>query len=104
MTDDSGDFRRALDGHLEPLPVELVNAIGEALYGREWVAALARALNVAERTVHRWKKGEARVTPRIAPELMKLLDERAAAITAARSQLRRLLPAPAPQAQTPSED
>jgi hypothetical protein len=88
MSEEPPDFRRALDGRLDPLPADLVAAVGEALFGRDWVAPLARALNVADRTVHRWKAGDARATPRIAPELLQLLDERAAAITAARKRLR----------------
>lgn len=38
--------------------VELFAAIGKALHGPDWKAALARSLNVSDRAVRRWLAGD----------------------------------------------
>jgi hypothetical protein len=95
MTDDP---RRALAGGLAPLPADLLQRVGEALYGPHWVAALARDLNVQHRTVERWRVGDARITPRIAPDLLALLQARAATQAALVEELAPLALAAADQA------
>lgn len=52
-----------------------INKIGQALYGDNWRAPLAKALDVNERTVRRWADGEFEVNPKIIPELIKLIDQ-----------------------------
>lgn len=52
-----------------------INKIGLALYGDNWRAPLAKALDVNERTVRRWADGEFEVNPKIMPELIKLIDQ-----------------------------
>lgn len=95
MTDDP---RRALAGGLEPLSADLLRRVGEALYGAHWVAALARDLGVQHRTVERWRVGDARITPRIAPDLLTLLETRAAAQAALVAELAPLARAATAQA------
>lgn len=83
--------RRALAGGAAPIPSEVIAAVGVALYGRDWVSALADALNVSRRTVQRWKDGDARITPSVAPELEALLVGRAGDVAEARRALKRHL-------------
>lgn len=86
--------RRALPGHLEPIPKETLAAVGIALYGRDWVSPLAAQLGVNRVTVQRWKDGDSRVTPRIAAELDQLLADRSVWVDAARKALRPFLATP----------
>ena len=80
MTDDTR--QRAPAGGKPPIPAELLCQVGGALYGDQWVTPLARALGVDPDTVFRWKKEAAqpgrgtRVTPRIAPELLEMIEAR----------------------------
>lgn len=46
--------------------------IGEALYGPSWRAALAGALDVAERTVRRWEQGDSPIPDGVPDELAAL--------------------------------
>lgn len=66
----------------EPIPPELLNAAGEALFGQDWIVALARALDVDRKTVSRWAAGQTRVTPAIAPELVARLQRKAVQVEA----------------------
>ena len=52
-----------------------INKVGQALYGDNWRAPLAKALDVNERTVRRWEKGEIALPDTIKPELIKLIDQ-----------------------------
>lgn len=58
-----------------------INKIGQALYGDNWRAPLAKALDVNERTMRRWEKGEFSVNPEIKPELVKLIDQNIQSLT-----------------------
>jgi hypothetical protein len=49
---------------------------GEALYGDQWQRALARDLNVNDRTVRRWYSGESAIPNGIKAELRALLSVR----------------------------
>ena len=51
---------------------QLANA-GQLLYGDLWQSALARALDVDNRTVRRWASGESAVKQSIANEIIELL-------------------------------
>lgn len=106
MPDDLGDYRKALPGLLDPIPPELLAEVGSALYGRDWVSALARDLGVTVRSVDRWKSGRARLSPRFAAELAKLLADRAAQAAKTRRKLRPYVKAAedAPPVQTPPRD
>lgn len=88
MPSDDADYQRALAGGKPPVPADLLQAAGEALHGRDWVAPLARQLDVDPDTVSRWKNGKTRVTPRIVPELLKAVRDRVAALQAAEKRLK----------------
>ena len=53
-----------------------LRAAGEALYGLRWQCELARALDVADRTLRRWVAGSHPIPATLAGEVIKLLDER----------------------------
>ena len=53
-------------------------ACGQALYGQQWQSALARDLDVSDRTMRRWAAGAQNVPDGIYLELMRLCVERAA--------------------------
>lgn len=52
---------------------DLLQQAGILLFGEGWKKPLADALDVHERTMHRWAKGEFRIPPSIASELVGLL-------------------------------
>lgn len=49
---------------------------GEALFGTQWRADLATALNVSERTVRRWVAGDFEIPDGAWQDLKRLLAER----------------------------
>ena len=53
-----------------------LTAVGEALYGPRWQAALSRDLNVALRTVQRWDAGERGIPDTLSDDLRALLEQR----------------------------
>lgn len=61
---------------------------GEALYGQQWQSALARDLGVADRTVRRWVAGTSEVPAGLYLDLLRLTQERAAALDALAQRLR----------------
>lgn len=61
---------------------------GEALYGPRWQCELARALGVADRTVRRWVAGTHPVPDGLWLDLLRLTQERAAALDALGARLR----------------
>jgi DNA-binding transcriptional regulator YdaS (Cro superfamily) len=61
---------------------------GEALYGAQWQSALARDLGVADRTVRRWVAGTSEVPPGLYVDLLRLTQERAAALDALAERLK----------------
>lgn len=52
-----------------------INKIGQALYGENWRAPIAKDLNINERTIRRYADGEVEVTPKLIPELINLVDQ-----------------------------
>lgn len=62
---------------------------GEALYGQQWQSALARDLGVADRTVRRWVAGTSEVPAGLYVDLLRLTQERAAALDALAPRLRK---------------
>lgn len=56
---------------------ELIQAVGEALYGPRFETALAYALGVNRRTVYRWRAGTAQPRKSVWIDLRALLEERA---------------------------
>ena len=61
---------------------------GEALYGPQWQSALARDLGVADRTVRRWVAGTSEVPAGLYVDLLRLTQERAAALDAMADRLK----------------
>ena len=53
-----------------------LTAVGEALYGLRWQAALSRDLNVALRTVQRWDAGERGIPDTLSDDLRALREQR----------------------------
>jgi hypothetical protein len=53
-----------------------LTAVGEALYGLRWQAALSRDLSVALRTVQRWDAGERGIPDTLSDDLRALLEQR----------------------------
>lgn len=62
---------------------------GEAMYGQQWQSALARDLGVADRTVRRWVAGTSEVPAGLYVDLLRLTQERAAALDALAPRLRK---------------
>jgi len=60
---------------------ELIAAAGPAMFGGQWKAGLARALNVTDRTINRWLGG--RVEPRsgVFADLLGVLRQRREELT-----------------------
>jgi hypothetical protein len=52
-----------------------LQAVGEALYGWRWRSPLARDLDVAVRTVQRWRAGDRAIPATLADDLRSLLEE-----------------------------
>jgi hypothetical protein len=65
--------------------VELIRAVGPALWGDHWQSPLSYALPVAARSVRRWAAGSAEPHPDNWARLAELMRERLA-------ELQRLLP------------
>jgi hypothetical protein len=55
---------------------DLLNRVGQALYGVLWQSALAREVNVAVRTMQRWAAGETPIPPKLREELARLTADR----------------------------
>jgi hypothetical protein len=62
---------------------------GEALFGPRWQSELARELAVSDRTVRRWVAGTSEVPPGLYVDLLRLTQERAAALDALGPRLRK---------------
>ena len=54
-------------------PAPLIVRVGRALYGDRWQSELARALDVAGRTVRRWAAGEYEVPAGVWGEILALV-------------------------------
>lgn len=54
----------------------LLAETAQALYGPHWQSALARDLNVADRTVRRWVAGTTPVPSGVAVDLRRIATER----------------------------
>ena len=67
---------------------DLLRDAGEALYGDQWQAALARDLEVSDRTMRRWAAGDFSIPPTLAAELRDILRERGLTLAAVRRKLR----------------
>jgi hypothetical protein len=55
---------------------EILNLTATALYGALWQNALARALDINQRTVRRWAAGEAPVPPGVWQDISEIMAER----------------------------
>jgi DNA-binding transcriptional regulator YiaG len=70
-------------------PHEL-ETVGEALFGERWQTPLARAVDVADRTVRRWLAGDDAPPPGIAADLLKIARRRSGDVNKAVALLERL--------------
>lgn len=61
---------------------------GEALYGPQWQSALARDLDVSDRTVRRWVSGATDMPIGVYTDLLRLTQERAETLDALADRLR----------------
>jgi hypothetical protein len=61
---------------------------GEALFGPRWQSELARELQVSDRTVRRWVAGTSEVPVGLYVDLLRLTQERAAALDSLAPRLR----------------
>jgi hypothetical protein len=59
------------------MSVPLFTAAGRALYGPQWQSELARSLEVSDRTVRRWIKGDSEIPEGVWSDLRILCMERA---------------------------
>jgi len=66
----------------------LLHEAGRALCGQQWQSALARDLGVSVRTMQRWAVGSAAVPRGAYLDLLRLTQERAAALAALGPHLR----------------
>lgn len=55
---------------------DLLNATATALYGAQWQSALARALDVADRTVRRWAAGDTPVPEGVWLDISEIIADR----------------------------
>lgn len=74
------------------MPAALIAAAGVALFGENWQAPLARALDIDERRMRYWAKaardGEAQRFPRgLVAEIVRLLEARPAILSQAAAAL-----------------
>lgn len=68
-----------------------INQVGKALYGENWRAPLAKDLNINERTMRRYEKGELEVNPKLIPELINLIDQNIKDLQAAKMELANMM-------------
>lgn len=71
------------------MPPALLREVGEALFGPRWQSDLARALNVADRTVRRWDAGSHDVPAGAWDDLRALLTQRRRVLETVRDKLPR---------------
>lgn len=60
---------------------ELLNRIGEALYGAHATTGLCEALNVSPRAMRRWLNGSNEIPPRIVLELRDIVADKVATLS-----------------------
>ncbi len=60
---------------------ELLNKIGEALYGAHATSGLCEAFDVSPRAMRRWLNGTNEIPPRLTPEARRLLADKIATLT-----------------------
>jgi hypothetical protein len=72
---------------------DMLNAIGRALHGEDWMTALAADLGVKRETVRSWHRGNARLDADhgMFDRLLALVVQRKAALDAAEHELREWL-------------
>lgn len=62
-----------IKGEIMHLTVEQIERIGQALYGDQWIANLARSLNINPRRIPEWQSGKRPIPQGVKPELLELL-------------------------------
>lgn len=56
---------------------DLLESIGQALYGERWQTGMSRDLEISDRQMRRWVAG-AKIPPGVFVDLMRIMQERAA--------------------------
>ena len=69
---------------------DLLQRVGQALYGERWQSALAADLSVSDRTMRKWLAGEHPIRPQIWGELRELVVERRGRLDTLARELERL--------------
>jgi len=62
----------------EKIMSKLLKDTGEALYGSQWQSALARDLDISDRTMRRWVVGADNIPSGVAMDLWRLAEKRVA--------------------------
>ena len=68
----------------------LLTECGEALYGPQWQSALARDLDVSDRTMRRWVAGASELPDGLYLDLLRLTQERAAKLDSLAPRLQQI--------------
>lgn len=63
------------------MKAELLNRIGEALFGAHATTGLCEALDVSPRAMRRWLNGTNEIPPRLVAEVRRLVTDRHATLT-----------------------
>jgi len=71
------------------MSTKLLADAGAALYGPQWQSALARDLDVSDRTMRRWAAGTHDAPAGLAVDLLRIVVERQADLDAIAERLKR---------------
>jgi hypothetical protein len=74
------------------LSTELLERVGEVLYGYQWKTDLARDLGINPRSMRRFASGEMPISRRFAPELIRIIQRRRADLQSLMRELAQLVP------------
>jgi hypothetical protein len=67
---------------------DLLTEAGRALYGDRWQSALARDLDISDRTMRRWVAGDDDPPPGVWTDLLRLTQKRAQRLDDLRERLK----------------
>lgn len=70
---------------------DMLERVGRALYGENWIAAIARDLDMHRRSVEYMRDGTRGIKPGIVEDLISLIEDRGAELHDVAKELRRAL-------------